>query len=236
MKPIILVTPARDPVTHLVGIRRQYLDAVLRAGGLPLLMPLTVVPSEIEAYLTRADGLLLTGGNDCDPRMFGEAPHPKLGRVDHDRDALESYVARWAWRTQCPTLAICRGMQLLNVALGGTLWQDLPSQCGTDPNRHNQPEDYVVTKHAVTITLGSRLSRVVGTEPLAVNSRHHQAVRELAPGFIVGAMSPTDQVIESIEAPEHRWMLAVQWHPEMLTHLSTRHLALFEALVRESSL
>lgn len=236
MKPIILVTPACDPVTHIVGIRRQYLDSVLRAGGLPILMPLTVVPSEIDAYLERVDGLLLTGGVDCDPRMFGEVPHTKLGRVDHDRDALESYIARWAWRTQCPTLAICRGMQLLNVALGGTLWQDLPSQCGADADRHNQPEDYEVTKHAVTIVPGSRLSRVVGGKPLAVNSRHHQAVRDLAPGFTVGAMSQEDQVIESIEAPEHRWMLGVQWHPEMLTHLSTRHLALFEALVRESSL
>ena len=235
MPPIILVTPARDPVSHVVGVRQHYLDAILRAGGLPLLLPLTVVAREIDAYLAKADGLLMTGGVDCDPRLFGEKPHPKLGRIDATRDALETYVARWAWRTQCPTLAICRGMQVLNSALGGTLWQDLPSQCQTDPDRHNQPEDYAVTKHNVTIDSTSRLAQVVGAEPLMVNSRHHQAVRDVATGFKVTAWCSDDQVIEAIEAPQAHWMVGVQWHPEMLTHLSPRHLALFEALVREAS-
>lgn len=234
MRPVIAVTPSYDPVTQMAGIPRQYFDAVLRAGGLPLMLPRTRVPDEIDACLDLADGVLITGGADVSPDLYGQRPHPALGQTDRERDMLDVHVARRVCRDDLPTLAVCRGMQVLTAALGETLWQDLPSQCATDPDRHDQPEVYEFTRHAVDIVPESRLARVTGDGRLWVNSRHHQAVRSPAPGFVITARSVDDGIVEAVEVPDARFLIGVQWHPEMLAPLSHRHAALFEALVRAS--
>ena len=232
MKPIVAVTPGFDPQTGITGVRQQYLDGILRAGALPVLLSLNMSPQETAELMDRADALLVTGGVDLDPAIYGEEPHEKLGKTDPKRDALETVLIRRAWETNKPVLGICRGIQAITATLGGTLWQDLPSQCGTDPDVHNQPEDYSFTKHSVTVTPDTLLADIVKSDLVAVNSRHHQAVKAPAPGFVVCARSRDDGIIEAVWAPEKHFFLGVQWHPEMLADRMPVHQALFDALVR----
>ena len=232
MKPFVAVTPGFDPQTGITGVRQQYLDGILRAGGLPFLLPLNTSADEVTELLRRADAVLVKGGEDISPAIYGETLHEKLGRLDARRDALETALIRGAWAQDKPVLGICRGIQVMSASLGGSLWQDLPAQCGTDPDVHNQPEDYAFTKHAVTVTAGTLLSDIVGEGSVPVNSRHHQAVRTPAPGFSVCARSAGDGIIEAVWAPEKRFFLGVQSHPEMLADRMPVHQALFDALVR----
>lgn len=191
----------------------DYLESLRRAGGDPVEVGGDETPAAIVA---RAGGILLTGGGDVDPALYGEAPHPSYDAAEPGRDAFEIALARAAIEADVPLLAICRGMQVVNVAGGGTLVQDIPSEIA-GALTHSITEPRFAIAHEVWVTKGSRLWTIMADkldgESLQVNSRHHQAVRRAADGFEVTATAP-DGVIEAMERPASRFCLAVQWHPE----------------------
>jgi putative glutamine amidotransferase len=234
VRPIIGLTcgDGADSASEDVGLPGTYARSVYRAGGLPVLIAPPREDADADALtglLERIDGLLVPGGVDVDPRHFGEPPHAALGRVSPDRDALEIPLIRAALRRGTPILAICRGIQVLNVAAGGSLYQDLAAQVpGAIQHRQAAPRWHA--SHTVAIAGDSRLARILGGEQAAVNSFHHQAVKELAPGFVATAAAP-DGVIEGIECPEHPFAVGVQWHPEGMWVRHPVMLELFTALV-----
>ncbi len=211
-----------------------YLHAVIQAGGVPLILPREIGSLGAPAALEGLAALLLTGGEDIAPAAYGAPAHPRLETTDPERDAFELALFRAAWERGLPVLAICRGIQLVNVALGGTLWQDLPSeQPGT--LQHSHPGERVDRVHSVSVVPGTRLARALGLTTHQVNSFHHQALRRIAPGLVPSARAP-DGIIEGLEAPaEGPWLLAVQWHPEEFWRdPEAPDLGLFTALVREA--
>lgn len=215
------------------GHRKTYVDAIMNAGGAPLLIPPVTDEPTLRALYERLDGLLLAGGGDIDPELYGAEPHEKIGPVDPLRDGAELPMARWAVADGKPVLGICRGIQVINVALGGTLYQDLPSQIG-DAVQHNlsyEREDWTHMAHAITIAPGSRLAGLIGVQTMTTNSLHHQAVRDIAPGLHAVAWAP-DGVIEALEASTDQFLIGVQCHPEALQgEVDPRWQALFAAFV-----
>ncbi|MFH1139397.1 MAG: gamma-glutamyl-gamma-aminobutyrate hydrolase family protein [Pseudomonadota bacterium] len=191
---------------------RDYSHGVENAGGLPVLIPSARTPETVVDVLDRLDGLLLTGGVDVCPGFYGQEPLPGLKDLDHGRDLTELALARAAAARQMPILGICRGAQLLNVALGGSLYQDIYSQIPGCQN-HTPRSPKQTNTHTVKLTPGSRLHQLAGVDSLWVNSQHHQAVKDLAPGLMATAWA-ADGVVEAVEAPDFPFMLAVQWHPE----------------------
>ncbi|HVX89941.1 MAG TPA: gamma-glutamyl-gamma-aminobutyrate hydrolase family protein [Gemmatimonadales bacterium] len=191
------------------GVNGAYVRAVLAAGGAPLILPPVAGPALASVLLDGVDALLLSGGADVHPRHYRAQPHPKLGAVEEERDASELALFAEAVRRELPVLAICRGLQLVNVALGGSLWQDLPSELVAHPQSGARTERI----HPVEVAAGSRLADALGATHSGVNSFHHQAIRELAPGLRASAHAP-DGVIEGIEGTGDHWLLGVQWHPE----------------------
>ena len=217
---------------EIFSLRDDYVRAVEKAGGLPLVLaPGTA--EDAPSLLDHLDGLLLTGGADVDPELYGEAPHESVSRVIPERDALEIALCREALRRDMPLLAICRGQQVLNVATGGTLVQDLPSQWKGAVNHDPEVERWSPA-HDVRILPGTRLREILGEERVAVNSFHHQAVKEPGRGAVVSAYSEGDDVVEAIEVPGRRLAVGVQWHPEAFWDKDGRFQPLFEALVRAS--
>lgn len=231
-RPLILITATTrrespdDPLR--VRLNGAYVEAVTRAGGIAVVAPPQPLDAA-EALLERAEGLLLTGGEDVDPALYGAAPHRALGRVTGDRDAWELELVRGARRRGMPTLAICRGIQVLNVALGGTLIQDIPDE-RPSAIRHEQEAGRAARTHPLRLVAGSRLATLFGTEA-DVNSMHHQAVGRVAPGLRVTALAP-DGIVEGVETDDGWWALGVQWHPEELDGADSR---LFAALVAEAT-
>jgi putative glutamine amidotransferase len=216
------MTPPRIGITGVsrvvqgnerTGVNVAYVSSVLRAGGLPLVLS-PLVPAELTGSLADTlDGLLLTGGEDVAPALYGEAPHPALGDVDPRRDQLEAGLLHAARERGIPVLGICRGIQLINAAMGGTLWQDLATQ-RSDALAHNQQAGRTARTHAVTTTAGTRVAAAARTGTFEVNSFHHQAIKRLAPGLVATATA-ADGIIEAVESePGAPWLLAVQWHPE----------------------
>ena len=230
--PLIAITATTEMLGDALRVRVNdaYVRAVARAGGMPLVLP----PLEDDALAGRSlDGvqaLVLTGGEDVAPARYGAPRHPATERANDRRDAWEVSVARAARARSVPTLAICRGVQVLNVALGGTLVQDLPSEWrGALPHDPEGARDARV--HDVGLEPGSRLAATLGTARCEVNSFHHQALDRVAPGIRVAARAP-DGVIEGVEADGDWWMLGVQWHPEELVDTPEPwDRRLFEALV-----
>ena len=230
MKHLIGVTPDLKPESVL-GVRNQYLQSVTRAGGIPVLLPISVDEADIREVFDRLDGLLITGGADIDPKLYGEEKSPACGELAPERDRLEMMLAKLAVAHDLPTLGICRGCQVLNVVYGGTLIQDIPTELGIPMDVHRQPEDYAVVTHGVTVEPGTLLEKIEGAGEIRVNSRHHQAVKALGQGLLLNGRSTEDGIVESFCDPSKRFMLAVQWHPEMLSHERPEALALFRALV-----
>ncbi|MBI3962288.1 MAG: gamma-glutamyl-gamma-aminobutyrate hydrolase family protein [Deinococcus sp.] len=235
-RPVIGLTTRTLPTENPVGryqfaVPEGYVRAIVAAGGLPLELPL--VPGELaEEYLELVDGLLFTGGKDLSPMLYGEEPHQGLGEIDVARDEFEMSLARAALKRDLPLLGICRGIQTLNVAAGGTLYQDLPSQL-PQSLKHEQKTDRQYTSHSVQIVPGSHLADMFGLS-MKVNSHHHQAVKAVAPGFQVTARA-SDGVIEAIEMAGQRFMVGVQWHPEALVDDYPAHRRLFTEFVRAAS-
>jgi len=232
-QPLIGVTTtsvSRDP--ERVQLNASYLRAVQAAGGVPVLLPPQLSAAALGQLLTTIDGLLLTGGGDIDPARYGEEPHQSLVFVNEERDTLEIAAVREAISLGLPVLAICRGMQVLNVARGGSLIQDIPSQFETDIN-HSQPEPREEVTHEVAIDPVSRLCGLLGSENVEVNSLHHQAVKTLGEGLQAVAWAP-DGIIEGIELMDAGFVVGVAWHPEDLVGREEA-LALFAGFVAEAA-
>ncbi|HEY0593413.1 MAG TPA: gamma-glutamyl-gamma-aminobutyrate hydrolase family protein [Thermoanaerobaculia bacterium] len=198
------------------GARRErsfvfasYIDAVRRAGGIPILVP--PGQDEATAILDRVDGLLLVGGNDCDPSAWGEEPHPSIDPMDPRRQRNDLALARAARERGLPAFGICLGMQIMNIAAGGTLIQDIPSQVGTGIAHGGEISNRA--RHEVAVADGTRLASLIGAGRHDVNSTHHQAVRDAGSGLRFTAAAD-DGITEALEDPAHPFYVGVQWHPE----------------------
>lgn len=231
--PLIGITTA----IHTNEGKRYYrayapiITAVEKGGGLPVMLPSELAPGTLRQLYDRVDGVLLPGGGDVDPSRYGEGKHPETGHIDLARDEAEINVARWAVEENRPIFCICRGHQVLNVALGGTLIQDIPSQVETSEDHYfDKPRTELI--HDVQIEADSRLIQIMGQSPIGVNSIHHQAIGKIAAPLRVTAQSPNG-VIEAVEIPGHHFALAVQWHPEDLTDDEVM-LRLFQAFVEKA--
>jgi putative glutamine amidotransferase len=218
-----------DTLRPLYGNNQSYVQAVLRAGGAPLLIP-PAETSVYEAIAERLDGVLLSGGGDVDPRTYGEEPLPECGPPEIERDTAEIFFTRWALERRVPLLGICRGIQVLNVALGGTLYQDLPSQLPAAERHNYAPLDGSHLAHTLEVRPGSQFAEIVGTVSPRANSFHHQAVKELGAGIEIVAWT-ADRVAEAAEVPGHPFAVAVQYHPEALVPADEPSLRLFAAFV-----
>jgi putative glutamine amidotransferase len=204
-----------------------YVTAVRRAGGLPLLIP----PGEprLADVFEHLDGVLLTGGGDVDPELYGGEAHERIAEVDRGRDDSEIALVRATLETGKPTLAICRGTQLLNVALGGSLIEHLPDVVG-DAIVHRPATKGELVFHPISIREGTRLASILGVLATEPSSDHHQAIRQVAAGLEVSARAP-DGTIEGVELPEHPFLVGVQWHPEDTAADDPHQQRLFDALV-----
>jgi putative glutamine amidotransferase len=208
---VAVASPRRtDDGRERVALNSAYVSALVRARLVPVIVAPILDPERAPDILDHVRGLVLTGGDDVDPARYHAVPHPKLGTVDPARDAVELALIAGAYERGLPILAICRGIQLLNVALGGTLYQDLPSE-RPSAIQHSGPGAH----HPLRVEPGTRAYRAVGAPSLTVNSRHHQAIRDLAPGLRATAWA-SDELIEAVESTNgaRPWTLAVQWHPE----------------------
>jgi putative glutamine amidotransferase len=212
VRKIVAVSATRrtDDGRERVALNSAYVQALTGAGVIPVVVPPILDPEAACAVLDRVQGLVLTGGEDVEPARYRAAPHPKLGETDAARDAVELALIAGAERRRLPVLAICRGIQILNVALGGTLYQDLGSE-RVGPIDHTDRGSH----HGLRIEPHTRLHRSLDAVTARVNSRHHQAIRDLAPALRATAWAE-DGVIEGVERrdPDAPWTLAVQWHPE----------------------
>ena len=230
-RPIIGITGNYD--TGTCTLLEGYYRSVLEAGGTPLIIPPSEDTDAMVSLLERVDALIFSGGGDINPLYLGEEPQRELGSINPARDWHELMLMRLAANRQIPILGICRGLQVMTAALGGKLYQDIYNEASATLKHSQKTERYVVT-HTVRITFGTLLHKIFGTETLAVNSFHHQAVREIAPGFVASAFSP-DDIIEAVESICYKSMIGVQWHPECMILGGDRSmLPLFEWLVGEA--
>lgn len=189
-----------------------YIGAVQAAGGLPVLLPPDdAVAEDPDDLLDRLDGLILAGGADVDPASYGARPHPAVTRTVPERDRFELALAHRALERELPLLGICRGLQMLNVARGGTLLQHVPDVVGHEEHRHKLGQ---FADHEVRLEAGSLAARAAGAERLAVKSHHHQGIEELGEGLEVSGWSVPDRLAEAVEDPDRRFVLGVLWHPE----------------------
>lgn len=223
---VIGITPSLDG-QGMMYVNRDYIQSVLRAGAAPAVLPLTEDEHVQIALLTRLDGLLLSGGPDVDPVLYGEEKLPCCGEILAVRDAMELSLFRKALKIGLPVLGICRGLQVMNVALGGTLYQDIATQLPGAIKHpcYDTPRDKV---HEVTVADQSLLHRISGLTRIGVNSRHHQGVKRLANGLVATAYSE-DGLIEAFDYPAEKFVMAVQWHPESLSDRYPEAQAIFNA-------
>lgn len=207
--------PLEPPDELMYQVNANYTHALSAAGAAPVVVPLDLAEEALRAIFERLDGLCLAGGVDVDPACFAEERHPGLGQVDAARDEAELRLTHWALAAGMPLIGICRGIQVLNVAAGGSLYQHLPAQRPASIQHsytlRQSPRQRPV--HGVRVAAGSRLAGVLGVLELRTNSYHHQAVKRTAPGFVEVAWSE-DGLVEGIELPQHPFALGVQWHPE----------------------
>lgn len=207
----------------------SYIRALLKIDAIPLIIPVIQSSKILECLFQKIDGLLLIGGPDLDPIHYHQSAHAGLRKVTPARDNVELKVSRWALDAGIPIMAICRGIQMLNVAMGGTLWQDIASQlphAAKHDYHPDYPEDFMA--HTVKPLPGSRLSEIIGDDEQSVNSLHHQAIDKLGQGLRSVAYAP-DGIVEAVEGSDARWIVGVQWHPEWLVESDPRMLALFKA-------
>ena len=229
--PLIGISAAGTDASR---VGQAYIDAVCAAGGVPVIIPILTDSLAVAAILDKVDGVVMIGGEDIDPDFYGEAALPEMGEINARRDTFDLMLARMTVRSRKPLLGICRGLQAVNVAFGGSLWQDIPSQIPDSPicHRVNGPESPF---HDVYIKEVSRLAELTASGLTSVNSYHHQAAKDVAKGFVVSATA-ADGVVEAMERFEGKErVLCVQFHPEkMFAEGDRRFLPLFEWLIAES--
>jgi putative glutamine amidotransferase len=215
------------------AMSQRYIHALTAAAAIPWLIPL--LPDDVDTLrgiYEELDGVFLPGGADIEPAHYGEPRHPKCDRSDPARDRVELMLTEWAMRDRKPVFGVCRGLQVINLAAGGTLWQDLAAQRPTSikhdyfPFRDGFARDHLA--HAVTVRPETYLAEIVGAGEHRVNSMHHQGVRDLAKGLVVSATAP-DGLVEALEGDGDQFLLAVQWHPEALTEKDSLAQRLFDA-------
>ena len=225
-RPVIGITTYGRDDNKRFTLPAVYVDAVRRAGGLPVLIP----PGETELaeLLPLLDGVILSGGGDIEPIRYAGTAHETIYMLDPERDRSEIDLARTLVHQDLPVLGICRGSQVINVALGGTLIEHLPDEVGEEI-LHRAPPRLPVA-HEVTVIPGSQLAAILGKTQLKPTSWHHQAIRQPAPGLRVVASAP-DGTIEAVEMPDHPWLIAVQWHPEITAANEPEQQRLFDELV-----
>lgn len=228
-RPVIGVLPNYEWKTGEISISKAYLDPLLEQGAVPFLLPFTEKGDVLQEILDACSGLLLSGGPDIHPVLFGEDMHQNCGQTCPLRDTPEMELVRLAAAQDKPVLGICRGVQAMNVALGGTLYQDIPSQTASRLC-HAQKPPYSIAVHRVQIERESLLYQVLEEESVLVNSMHHQAVKTPAPSLTVAAVAP-DGGIEALWRPENRFFLGVQWHPECMYASSRESGRLFQAFI-----
>jgi putative glutamine amidotransferase len=226
-RPVVGITLGGSDAPGLLAIREDYVRSVEQAGAVPVALP-PAEAGDAPLVLDRLDGLVLSGGVDVDPVLYGREPHPKLARVDRRRDDFELALVAEALRRDLPVLGICRGQQVLNVARGGTLVQDIPSQW-TGAMGHDVRGRRWRRAHDVDVLPGTRLRAVLGRDVVPVNSFHHQAVEDLGDGLVVSARCPADGMIEGVELPSARFVVAVQWHPESFWNRDDSFQVIFDA-------
>ena len=229
MKPLVGVMPLWDDDKDSIWMLPGYLDGLKEAGATPVIFPLTEDPEEISGLVDICDGILLTGGHDVTPSIYGEEPLEGKVSCCITRDNMEKLVLEDAMKKNKPVLGICRGIQFINALLGGTLYQDLPSQHPSDIEHHQTPP-YDIPVHEVNIRKGTPLFDCLRTERISVNSYHHQAVKDLAPGLEVMAESE-DGIVEAIYMPSYGFLWAVQWHPEFSYKKDVNSKKIFQAFV-----
>ena len=215
--PTLAIPPGPKPPRY--GINQSYVRALVASGCAPVMIPLLDDDERLRAIYERLDGIVLPGGADVAPQAYGEEPIRDLNVVEAPRDRTELMLARWAFADDLPLLGICRGQQVLNVALSGSLWQDLRHQ-GVTSVEHSDADGRARTAlmHRVRLDPDSRLAQLIDETEIQVNSLHHQAIKTIAPQLRVTGKSD-DGVIEAIESPERRFLIAVQWHPEEIDDL-----------------
>ncbi len=233
IKPLIGLTTTfstleSKPPTY--GTNKPYADAVLRAGGLPVLIPNDLSNSDLDLLIQRLDGILFTGGYDMEPSCYAHPPHPAIEQPDADRDRVEIHLVHSAVQHGLPFFGICRGMQVINVALGGSLYEHLPDQLPANVHLENHDKPRHFLAHPVTIQPTNQLAEIFRPGETWVNSLHHQGVSRSAQGLRVTALAP-DGLVEAFELPGHPCGLAVQWHPEELQEDPSMRM-LFEFLVQ----
>jgi putative glutamine amidotransferase len=226
------VTVGENPERAFVNA--AYLRAIQAAGGVPLPMPPQLDAPARKEILRHVHGVLLTGGGDVDPARFGEDPHPTTSLVSAARDSLEIDLTHWAVDTRVPLLAVCRGLQVLNVALGGSLYQDIPSEPGSPIDHSQSGKARHIPVHRVKVRDGSRLAEILGAVEVDVNSFHHQAIKRLGQRLADVAWAP-DSIIEGVELVDGgQFVVGVQWHPEELAENDRAAFNLFAALVKRA--
>lgn len=232
MRPVIAVVGTSPGMREIM--LTPYLESLQRAGADTTLIEWDATDEELEQKCVSCSGLLLTGGNDLAPSLYGEEPLPECGQTDPERDSLERRLLKAWLKTGKPVFAICRGLQSANVFFGGTLWQDIPSQCPSEvchrPSELQQIKDKV---HTVSLREGGLLRSIEGTDELEVNSMHHQGVKVLGRGLAAEAQAP-DGMIEAFRLEGYPWLLAVQWHPEHLSSSDPLQQELFNEFVRQT--
>ena len=219
IKPLVGVSGSIDAEERKQYIPRVYLRSLLKAGVIPVLLSVDMDTKQIKSCLSRLDGVMLSGGSDLDPALFGEEPLPETSRISTIRDQLEIRLVREAYSLSMPVFAICRGIQTLNVALGGSLYQDLPTQYASPDGKqvilHNQQASAKETSHRVAFPMGSPLHAIFAKDSIKVNSLHHQAIKAVAAPLTVCAYAE-DGVIEAVYDANKPFVWGVQWHPERL--------------------
>ncbi len=227
-KPIIGVIPLWDDEKRSLWMLPEYFEGICAAGGLPVMLPLNAGEGDLDSLYGLCDGLLFTGGHDVNPELYGQRPLAQCGTLCPARDRLEEHLFHRAFTDNKPVFGICRGIQLINVLLGGTLYQDLPAE-HPSPIDHHMTPPYDRVCH--TVRLDGPLSQLLGKHELGVNSYHHQAVRDVAPHLTPIAWSP-DGLVEAAYCSKKKFLWAVQWHPEFSYRIDPSGLSLFHAFVR----
>lgn len=231
--PLIALSPSWNSESRLTSIGPDYIDALCRAGGAPVILTFTDSEQALDDTLARMDGVVFSGGGDIAPARYGEQTLPCCGEITEARDRFEALLLRCAMRRRLPILGICRGLQAINVFLGGTLYQDIPEQYSRQllHSRSDIGRDYA---HDMSLVSGTLLYSIYQADHIQVNSRHHQAVKALSPALKANAISP-DGLIEGAEAADGSALLCVQWHPESLQDRYIEHRAPFHWLLQEAS-